>query len=248
MSNTNDFVPFCSTDTGTNLLEQAAYLSDSQLAIGNQPGVARSVLVNKVLRQCSYVMSQIAQAISTKLAQDVLDNATPSALLAQIQNALVLPSGVILPFGAASAPAGWLNCDGSAVSRTTYANLFAAISTTYGAGDGSTTFNLPDARGVFLRGNGTSGKLSNANGTAFSGTLGSYQNDKLQGHAHSGVPVGPYIGQAGSGSPSVQTGGGGFSYVYPVVGDPSSDGVNGAPRYGTETNPANLCVNYIIRT
>lgn len=59
----------------------------------------------------------------------------------------LLPTGVIVPYGGGSAPTGWLKCDGSAVSRTTYATLFALIGTTYGAGDGSTTFNLPDMRG-----------------------------------------------------------------------------------------------------
>ena len=58
-----------------------------------------------------------------------------------------VPIGAIQAYGGASAPTGWLICDGSAVSRTTYSELFAAIGTTYGAGDGSTTFNLPDFRG-----------------------------------------------------------------------------------------------------
>lgn len=56
-----------------------------------------------------------------------------------------LPVGVYLPYGGSSAPTGWLICDGSAKSRTDYALLFDAIGTTFGAGDGSTTFNLPDA-------------------------------------------------------------------------------------------------------
>lgn len=54
------------------------------------------------------------------------------------------PVGIIAPFGGSTAPAGWLVCDGSAISRTTYADLFAVIGTTYGPGDGSTTFNLPE--------------------------------------------------------------------------------------------------------
>lgn len=58
-----------------------------------------------------------------------------------------LPAGVVAPFAGATAPTGWLLCYGQAVSRTTYAALFAAIGTTYGAGDSSTTFNLPDLRG-----------------------------------------------------------------------------------------------------
>lgn len=58
-----------------------------------------------------------------------------------------LPSGMITMTAANTAPSGWMLCNGSAVSRTTYADLFTAIGTTYGVGDGSTTFNLPDLRG-----------------------------------------------------------------------------------------------------
>lgn len=59
----------------------------------------------------------------------------------------VLPAGGVIPFAGSSAPAGWLLCNGQAVSRTTFATLFAVVSTIYGAGDGSTTFNMPDLRG-----------------------------------------------------------------------------------------------------
>ena len=62
------------------------------------------------------------------------------------------PAGVIIPFAGTSVPTGYLLCNGAAVSRTNYANLFAAIGTLYGAGDGSTTFNLPDARDRVLQG------------------------------------------------------------------------------------------------
>lgn len=61
-------------------------------------------------------------------------------------------AGVVLPFAGAVAPNGWLLCQGQAVSRTTYAHLFAVLGTTYGAGDGSTTFNVPDLRDEFIRG------------------------------------------------------------------------------------------------
>jgi len=63
-----------------------------------------------------------------------------------------VPPGTILPYGGATAPAGWLVCDGSAISRTVYPNLFSALSTAWGNGDGSTTFHLPDLRGRFIRG------------------------------------------------------------------------------------------------
>ena len=59
----------------------------------------------------------------------------------------VMPVGCVIPFAGAAAPTGWLLCQGQAVSRTTYAQLFSVIGTTYGSGDGSTTFNLPDMRG-----------------------------------------------------------------------------------------------------
>lgn len=62
------------------------------------------------------------------------------------------PAGVIIPFAGTSVPTGYLLCNGAAVSRTNYANLFAAIGTLYGAGNGSTTFNLPDARDRVLQG------------------------------------------------------------------------------------------------
>ena len=58
-----------------------------------------------------------------------------------------MPTGSVIPYAGKSAPDGWLLCDGAAVSRTTYADLFAVIGTTFGSGDGSTTFNLPDLRG-----------------------------------------------------------------------------------------------------
>jgi microcystin-dependent protein len=62
-----------------------------------------------------------------------------------------LPAGMVMYFANATAPQGWFICDGSAKSRTTYVDLFNAIGTVYGTGNGSTTFNLPDFRGQFLR-------------------------------------------------------------------------------------------------
>lgn len=63
------------------------------------------------------------------------------------EGAVLLPSGVVISFAGSSIPDGWLLCDGSAVSRTTYARLFVVIGTIYGVGDGTTTFSLPDLRG-----------------------------------------------------------------------------------------------------
>lgn len=73
-----------------------------------------------------------------------------------------VPVGTIIDYGSTTPPTGFLECDGSAVSRTTYAGLFAVIGTTFGTGDGSTTFDLPDLRGraTIGRGTGTGGGAS----------------------------------------------------------------------------------------
>lgn len=71
----------------------------------------------------------------------------------------LVPTGCVMPFAATNAPNGWIACTGVAVSRQTYATLFAVIGTTYGAGDGSTTFNVPD-----LRGRGMFGYVGSTNG------------------------------------------------------------------------------------
>lgn len=77
---------------------------------------------------------------------DVSSGVTKKVTAAVLVGAF-LPTGLIVPFGSTSAPTGWLVCDGSAVSRTTYATLYALVGTAFGSGDGSTTFNLPDMRG-----------------------------------------------------------------------------------------------------
>lgn len=70
--------------------------------------------------------------------------------------ALEVPVGVVLPYGGASAPAGWTLCDGTAVSRATYATLFGIIGTSFGVGDGTTTFNVPNLNNRFPVGKGAS--------------------------------------------------------------------------------------------
>lgn len=79
-------------------------------------------------------------------------------------------TGIIEMYAGATAPTGYLLCDGSAVSRTTYAALFAVTGTTYGSGDGSTTFNLPDLRGRLPMGAGTGVGLNSSGTGAPSGT------------------------------------------------------------------------------
>lgn len=86
--------------------------------------------------------------------------ATVDALAAKV--AELHPVGSVIAFAANSAPSGCLLCNGAAVSRTTYADLFAAIGTTYGSGDGSTTFNLPNLTDKFIQGSSTAGMVKAA--------------------------------------------------------------------------------------
>ena len=93
-------------------------------------------------------------------------------------------AGMIAAFAMASAPPGWLKCNGSAVSRTTYAKLFQAVGTLFGAGDGATTFNIPDQRGEFLRG------WDDGRGLDANRALGSRQMGQIESHTHAGSTAG----------------------------------------------------------
>ena len=87
-------------------------------------------------------------------------------LIAGSTNYQFCPIGTILPFGGSTAPNGFFLCQGQAISRTEYKELFAVIGTSFGSGNGSTTFNIPDLRGEFLRGAGTNSHTGEGNGGA----------------------------------------------------------------------------------
>lgn len=92
----------------------------------------------------------------------------------------IVPIGAMLQWGSTTAPSGWFLCDGTAVSRSTYVNLFSVLGTTYGVGNGSTTFNLPDTRTRAIRGAGTSYSLG-ATGGVDTATLTA---TNLPNHSH----------------------------------------------------------------
>lgn len=147
---------------------------------------------------------------------------------------LDVPAGAVQAFALSSAPVDWLECDGSDVSRTTYADLFAAIGTTFGNGDGSTTFGLPDLRGEFVRG------WDNGKGTDSGRTFGSSQDDAMQGHEHSIDYSGQLVG--GGGGYNLQ--GSGSTTTTDGI---ASDGTNGTPRTASETRPRNISLMYCIK-
>lgn len=177
-----------------------------------------------------------------------------------------LPIGVLVPFaGAASPNSDWLLCDGSAYSRATYAELFARIGTSYGAGDGSTTFNVPDTRGRPLYGKGTHADvdtLGKSDGVAVASRKPKHQHGKgtlaipagggSHGHNIAGFSGGEHAGSDGSITVYFQGGGGNVdnpwvgisTHAHPssefsgAVGDTTSALVDSSPY---------LVVNHLIR-
>ncbi len=154
------------------------------------------------------------------------------------------PPGEVMAFAGTTAPAGYLLCDGTAVSRTTYADLFAVIGIMYGAGNGTTTFNLPNYQGYFLRGkNNGAGidpdaatRTNRGDGTT-GDNVGTKQIDVLQDHNHL---QGYYPGLTVNGGPSYQ------SYNYdPSMNFPTSYVQNA--RVSSETRPKNINVLYCIK-
>lgn len=170
------------------------------------------------------------------------------------------PAGLIMPFGGDvdKIPEGWLLCDGSTVSRTTYANLFDVIGVNWGAGDLTTTFHLPDLRGQFLRGvDGAAGvdpdkssRTAQYNGGATGNKVGSFQQDAFQGHWHLNKYSTQYnkYGTSGNGwqsnwANSYQDATSSKAFIV----DAASDGKNGTPRKSSETRTKNAYVHYLIK-
>jgi len=190
--------------------------------------------------------STVALTAGTIVDADVSASAAIAAskLATSAQQAL-LPAGAVMPFAMNSAPAGWLAADGTAVSRSTYATLFAAISATHGSGDGSTTFNLPDLRGIFVRGSGSQ-TISGTENITYTKTFAAKEQDALQGHRHAtSVTNGTLYG--GSGAVAFGGSGGNFGAASVAVTNPTTDTTNGTPRTASETRPANIALLYCIK-
>lgn len=123
---------------------------------------------------------------------------TPEGANAKVQAGIKIaaPPGAVMAFALAVQPTGWLECNGAAISRVTYAALFAAIGVTFGNGDGGTTFNLPDLRGEFIRG------WDHGRGVDATRGLGSLQESANKSHTHtaSSASAGAHVHTASSAS------------------------------------------------
>lgn len=137
------------------------------------------------------------------------------------KNSIPFLAGQVVFMAGTSTPAGFLNCDGALVSRTIYASLFSVIGTVYGAGDGATTFALPDLRGEFIR------ALDEGRGVDVGRAIGTAQADGLKSHTHNFQ----YTSQGAAA--------GGTNVMRQVAGS-IYDGVQATG--GTETRPRNVAL------
>lgn len=172
----------------------------------------------------------------------------------------LMPVGTIISSMSVSTPAGYLYCDGSAVSRTTYAALFAVMGTSVGAGDGSTTFNIPALRGVFLRGQDdgagidpdASSRTMEFGGGNTGDNVGTIQPSAYESHTHTvNDPGHTHSGRANTVSPTTTgftlgTNSNGNTLALPL--NAAATGITLQNSGGsTETRPYNFYVRYYIK-
>ena len=141
----------------------------------------------------------------------------------------VVPAGSVVAFASNTAPSGFIKANGAAISRTTYADLFSVCGTTFGSGNGSTTFNVPDLRGEFLRGWDDARAVDNAR------AFGSYQAGNVGSHTHT-VTVYRYSYYGGHYSPNM-------NYHSEYTQNQTTDNGN---QTG-ETRPRNVAMLYCIK-
>jgi microcystin-dependent protein len=146
---------------------------------------AKSVATASLASVAAAAASAAAAAISeTNAAASAAAAAASAASVvtqAQLEDYLAkmrVPIGLVVPMPVNSMPYGYLECNGAAISRSTYSDLFAVIGTTYGVGDGSTTFNIPDMRGEFMRG------WDHGRGVDSGRAIGSAQSYQNEAHTH----------------------------------------------------------------
>ena len=190
-------------------------------------------------------LANISPASVTFAASDqvlILDASDSSKL--KRSTVTFIPAGSVVDFAGSSAPSGWLLCAGQAVSRTTYADLFTAIGTTFGVGDGSTTFNLPDLRGRVVAGkddmNGTAANRLTTGGSGINGaSLGASGGTQTHTLITAEIPAHTHGGGIAGGGSEQFTGGGSQA-----VANTGSTGGGGAHQ---NTQPT-LILNKIIKT
>ena len=154
-----------------------------------------------------------------------------------------VPAGTLIDFAGTSAPTGYLACDGSAVSRTTYSALFAVISTTWGAGNGSTTFNVPDFRRRVRVGSGGAGTgtLGNAVGNTGGAETHTLATGELPSHTHSVTGVNDAVALRAGTAGGASWPAGGFA----IVAIPNATGAAGSGTAHNNLQPSAVVLTCI---
>ena len=161
-----------------------------------------------------------------------------------------VPAGSIFSFASTTVPSGYLECNGAAVSRSTYSTLFATISTTFGSGDGSSTFNLPDLRGQFVRGWANNASNTGDDGRSFAST----QSDQNKTHGHTASVTDPGHRHVTKGHGTQDDGG--SNVTGSTSGGSSSTSMNDANTGisvsvasdgGAEVRVKNIALMYVIK-
>ncbi len=174
------------------------------------------------------------------------DETIDNQIIASIQNLIAVarasaietakvPTGTVFAFGGATAPNGYLICNGSAVSRATYSDLYAIVGTFYGVGDGSTTFNLPDLRGRVIVGVGEGTGLTNRNiGSTGGAETHQLTVNQLPSHSH-----GISVSASDSGSTTTVDGASGTDATIQTANEGGNEAHNNMQPY--------QALNYIIK-
>ena len=175
------------------------FAQKGDVALGTPATIWTAEIANTFLEEFRYLVEfggglTLDENDDHQIYQAILNMIT--GIVGAIQS---VPVGTVSYLAHNNNPAGYLRCDGAAVSRITYSALFSEIGIIYGAGNGSTTFNLPDLRGSFIRGIDNTG--SGPKGFDTGRVLGSYQADEFKAHTHSYNTRLGYQPQSGSATP-----------------------------------------------
>lgn len=224
--------------------------SDKDIIFKVNDGGVSGTEVCRMNGDASEILMAAGKNINLNTTGKVINSAAPSAgtdLVNKTYADSLLPTGTILAYAVATAPSGFLLCDGSQVSRTTYATLFALIGITAGQGDGSTTFNVPDLRGRFLRGRDAAAGRDPDAATRTAMNTGGATGDNAFSVQDSAVGPHKHNVDVTAGGPD----GAGTAGIIGLVGSAdAADKIvrNNSATINTESRPINANVNFIIKT
>ncbi len=239
------------------------------LSVGTSATVGTDLTVGTTLNVTTSITTPIITVNSDTLdgkatSAAIITSSNDTKFITPLGGLILAPVGSVQMFVSTTAPTGWLYCNGATIGLDTgtyqgtdYQALFNLIRTITGWGNASeawgtgTTVRIPDLRGMFVRGADANAyadagsAADDANSAAFTGgTLGTYEDDKMQGHKHNSYANNLNYMNLNNSSQQVMRANTVMDYP---ISTPITDGANGSPRTGNETQPANVSLAYIIK-